>query len=632
MDVDAAQSLLGLCEQQLAEEAQPPFERAESIQGTTVEALKQKFDFYHQAAERDHPSAQCKLAQCFDSGVGTTTDKKQAFYWHQRAAGNGDGNAAFFLGIIFTTDNKEYEVNADLDTARNYLYQALANGIPGTDAPLQHCLQELKKTKPQLKVDPLLLEIKTLQTRIEDKKECKDEDEEARKADLERVIERVMDLYYLLAEADHAPSQYKLAELHYQGRFVDVSIMQSVHLAQFWLKRAGENADLNALQVLTNCFGPGGGDYGFAADTVQAASYRQRLEAEHVRQRLAEERLQQQQLDEQYRQTRRKKILRACAGISVTAIEVFAVLTTLGLGIYLATVFIAPLLLSLLLAAGIVPWAAFILMIAGSCGVVFGTAWVLIPGSSVAKALIRPWKLLKATFHLRGLLYVLHEPMGIYSIVASLAGLGFGIYLATLITPAIIKALMVLGISHGFTIFMGIAASFIIIHISIEMLVQPAALYLVLKDFLEWSKCLRPTFGMKSLYVLGGLGGAGLGIYLSIMIAPLLTAALSSIPGVNAGIALFLVIAISIALISCCARIAYTVGTLVGTALDRCGVSLDHGSWHQDRIRAKMLLILVPEYLSVELHRFGYEDFHARAVYEHEQNLVDVHPLSHPVI
>ena len=59
---------------------------------------KKAFEWYKNAAEQGHPSAQCQLSWCYSNGKGVTKDDVQAFYWAKKSAENGKAHGCYYVG------------------------------------------------------------------------------------------------------------------------------------------------------------------------------------------------------------------------------------------------------------------------------------------------------------------------------------------------------------------------------------------------------------------------------------------------------------------------------------------------------------------------------------------------------
>ncbi|CAB5350633.1 unnamed protein product [Rhizophagus irregularis] len=62
---------------------------------------KQAFAWYLKAAQSGYTQAQYDLAICYKNGLGTEKDEKQAFEWYLKAAENGDARAQNDLAICY---------------------------------------------------------------------------------------------------------------------------------------------------------------------------------------------------------------------------------------------------------------------------------------------------------------------------------------------------------------------------------------------------------------------------------------------------------------------------------------------------------------------------------------------------
>lgn len=72
-------------------------------------------------AQEDIPSAQCLLARCFFSGVGTLLDEEQSFYWFSKAAQKGYAPAMFGLARCYEIG---YGVDPNEEIAKKFYQRA----------------------------------------------------------------------------------------------------------------------------------------------------------------------------------------------------------------------------------------------------------------------------------------------------------------------------------------------------------------------------------------------------------------------------------------------------------------------------------------------------------------------------
>ncbi len=248
----------------------------------------------------------------------------------------------------------------------------------------------------------------------------------------------------------------------------------------------------------------------------------------------------------------------------------FWLCASIGFGVYLIIAFFsAPAFSALLtvLTASLAPWVTFSLGIAIGYLFMFTTTWVVTPFSSIAKFLIRPKKLEKYGQSPEGTNYL---PIAVkyLTYASNLTGIGFGIYLSTLIIPAAIQVLISAGIPYGFSVFIAITASCMLINATIDLLATPAIALLFVADLKKWRTFLKPKSAIPIPYIMLGAAGTALGLYLSLMGAPLLEGMLLALPGVNTAITIFVVAAAGMALTLLCARVFSSVGALLGSLMD----------------------------------------------------------------
>lgn len=351
------------------------------------------------------------------------------------------------------------------------------------------------------------------------------------------------------AELGHPEAQARLGFYYSQG----FGVKKNISMAQYWYTKSAEQNNPWG-QYLLGCYFEDTNNLSAAKECYQLAAGNGLKDAQNALKEL-----------EKTEKELEKTKWQACLIVAYFIFMILALPASIGFGIYLSAVFIVPLVITALLIAGLMPVLALVLGIATGCGLVFGCAWLLVPSSSVIKAATR---LLKIRCYLEQRLIPTNRFLLFTSfylnIAALLTGLSFGIYLATLIAPAIIAALTAAGLAHGLAIFTALAACFVIISISIDLLTQVTALTLLVEDLIAWWRLAESKKGVKMAYLIGGTLGAAFGIYLSITLvqsSPLI-ATLLGIPGVNAAIAGFLLVAGSIALITLGARLGSTLPAL----------------------------------------------------------------------
>ena len=64
-------------------------------------SFAQSFNEVKKSAEQGDSRAQYNLGVKYSKGIGTLTDKKQAFYWWKKSAEQGFAEAQFFLGLLY---------------------------------------------------------------------------------------------------------------------------------------------------------------------------------------------------------------------------------------------------------------------------------------------------------------------------------------------------------------------------------------------------------------------------------------------------------------------------------------------------------------------------------------------------
>lgn len=229
-------------------------------------------------------------------------------------------------------------------------------------------------------------------------------------------------------------------------------------------------------------------------------------------------------------------------------------LIALGFGIYLS-VLLAPLIFSTLLALSIAPWLAFFLGAMAILGLILGTALLLSPPMGILSQLaLEIFKPLAYLVNYSSRLNKGHKSFNgalIWMfILGLLAGIGLGIYLSTLMIPFLITALAAT-LTHGMAVFVGIVAGLVLTLATAYLLVQPVLVVSALRDIarMVFKFIGRQNYLLNTLYLGSLMLGAGLGIYASLAVAPLLLSTLLAL-SLSPGIAFFTTIALSLALVS----------------------------------------------------------------------------------
>ena len=246
-------------------------------------------------------------------------------------------------------------------------------------------------------------------------------------------------------------------------------------------------------------------------------------------------------------------------------------LLTVAFGVYLAT-WVAPLILSAL--SGLVaPWLAIPLAILASMGLVFGTAALLMPFSSLHKLFVLETaathyfethsdKMSNGHKIFNGLIL----PVGYF--ITVMVGLGLGIYLSTLLIPLVINALALAAVPHAFAVFIGIATSLLLINMTIDVIAVVPQAITTIRNTLRMVFQIMGTNErlLNALYLGLGLAGMVAGVYACTFVAPLLISTLTAL-AISQGIAMFTAIAVSVALVGLTTRLAATLGVWLGLAL-----------------------------------------------------------------
>ena len=86
------------------------------------------FNWFHKAADQDHPMAAYFVAMCFESGNGTQKSSELAFEWYRRAAMGGNGAAMNALARMYATGAG---IRVNLPNAYAWNEVAAASGFEG---------------------------------------------------------------------------------------------------------------------------------------------------------------------------------------------------------------------------------------------------------------------------------------------------------------------------------------------------------------------------------------------------------------------------------------------------------------------------------------------------------------------
>lgn len=238
-------------------------------------------------------------------------------------------------------------------------------------------------------------------------------------------------------------------------------------------------------------------------------------------------------------------------------------LVAAGIGFYVS-LSIVPLVISALVAAGLMPWLALMLGISIGFALMLGA--VAVPLSRFLETFV-----IIRFFNFKMPIKDRHPPLVFFwYLFALLAGIAFGIYLATLIAPVVIHALTALGLGYGWAFLVGITTSLVLIAITIDLLAIPATVYKALDNFGYQGFLLFRNLKIGGFsYIVAAIVGVGFGTYLSTVAAPLLISTLVGLPGINMAIAVFIAVAASLALIAGFARVFSAVGMLLAGLISR---------------------------------------------------------------
>lgn len=155
----------------------------------------------------------------------------------------------------------------------------------------------------------------------------------------------------------------------------------------------------------------------------------------------------------------------------------------------------------------------------------------------------------------------------ILSAIALLAGLAFGVYLCTVLSPLIITVLLATTMNPIIATCISIVASLFIITITISLMLQLGLIRSTLKNiFNAWRKFkdLENHYKIPMLlfFIMGQAAGTALGIYFSIYLAPLAFQLLATL-GIQHTLGVFIIIALAAAFTSGLLWLSGRVGLLL---------------------------------------------------------------------
>jgi hypothetical protein len=243
-------------------------------------------------------------------------------------------------------------------------------------------------------------------------------------------------------------------------------------------------------------------------------------------------------------------------------------LTAIALGLYVGSLLL-PLIVNTLiplLALTMSPWLAIFFGVITALALMLFTIALLAPHVLLLQISAPFLKLAQymteSDFIFNGKHLKFNRGLFLFSIAGGLAGIGLGIYLATLITPLLITALASM-LPYGIAVFIGIIASLGLIVATAHLLTQPLIILSNLRDAarLVFQFIERRRYTLNALYLGSLILGAGLGVYASVYLAPLIINTLVAL-SISQGVAVFTAIAVSFALIN---LVAWAASSLVAT-------------------------------------------------------------------
>lgn len=218
-------------------------------------------------------------------------------------------------------------------------------------------------------------------------------------------------------------------------------------------------------------------------------------------------------------------------------------LTALGIGF---SALIVPAIIAFLIAANITYGMAFLIGLLVAIGLTIGLVRLLSLNAGMSDFIrkVREPKKSKSP---------LDRAFDMLYLLASVAALGLGIALCVYLAPVGIAALMLIGATHGFAVLLTIMAG-------VTFLALTASLLLLLnfgKSFINktkvfWKAMLENKFEKTLGFITAAqAAGLGLGIYLAILVFPLLVPALT-LAAVPHGLAVLAGLIVSIGLVALC--------------------------------------------------------------------------------
>jgi len=254
-----------------------------------------------------------------------------------------------------------------------------------------------------------------------------------------------------------------------------------------------------------------------------------------------------------------------------------------GLGVYLS-LSIVPWVMSAMIAAGLAPWLAAVVGVIVGGGLVLGL--LAAPLSRFLQGLsLLDMRSSVTRIHGHHSRVPLPKAVWFTLVLSLLVGLGFGIYLSTLIVPLVINALTAMGLSYGWSLLAGITASMILIAVTMDLLAQPLLILEAITKYYHLINCILGIIshddfsgrdilkGKGTPYAIVRLVGRGFGVYLATLLAPLIISSLGAMPGISVAIAGFIAVAVSVALTAICARVFSVLGMWVDGLVSRIALA-----------------------------------------------------------
>lgn len=217
--------------------AQQDFYQGEEsyAEGNYVEARQ----YYRQAAEQGHISAQVNLGVMCVAGEGGPQDEEEAVHWYAQAAEQGDALAQFNLGAMYVEGQG---VARNFDKAMHWYRRAADQG----NAPAQFSLGLLYEQSPGTLY---------LQEAVQWYRKAAEQGHAPAQVNLGALyaeghgvrqdFQEALRWYQAAAADGYAPAQFNLGVMYAEGQ---AGILRDLAMAYVWFSRAAAQGDADARQ------------------------------------------------------------------------------------------------------------------------------------------------------------------------------------------------------------------------------------------------------------------------------------------------------------------------------------------------------------------------------------------------